>query len=69
MTENEARGLCYVVLPAYLALKIVPVESRDTYTTATTSNWYLISGHDYILDVEVYDRESHKLSNIDVCGA
>ncbi|KAL6059537.1 Fibronectin type-III domain-containing protein [Balamuthia mandrillaris] len=72
MANNEAKAVVNVVEPAYLALKVVSESSLSGETgpsssgvSGPSSNWYLVKGMNYHLDIEVYDKDAHKLYNID----
>jgi hypothetical protein len=70
LEDNNAWSELVVVLPAYLALKITPkqFESSDNKTQSdalSSSGSYLISGWEYVVQIEVYDKDGHKIYNID----
>ena len=58
MAENNAQGHVSVVRPARLSLKIIPLDDK---TSHTSSNWYLVNGRSYLLTIEVYDSNNHRI--------
>jgi nuclear pore complex protein Nup210 len=64
LTENLCRSTVHVVLPVTLGLNINPKQFPEhSLRSSANALWYLISGNSYELDVEVYDKENHKLYN------
>eukprot|EP01113_Clastostelium_recurvatum_P031666 TRINITY_DN3977_c0_g1_i2.p1 TRINITY_DN3977_c0_g1~~TRINITY_DN3977_c0_g1_i2.p1 ORF type:complete len:2052 (-),score=557.76 TRINITY_DN3977_c0_g1_i2:46-6201(-) len=78
MPESEAHAAIYVVAPHHLLIKIdpthLPLPSPSSSPTAlpvlpstdapSLSDWYLVTGHDYTLRVEAYDKDNHKLTYV-----
>ena len=68
MEENSATGKVFVVMPAYIIMRIVSTskKSESFLQTGATGNFYLIAEHQYELLLEVYDAESNKIYDIEV---
>lgn len=60
MSENSASGEVHVVWPAYISIRVVPLEDSEK-ASATPSNWYLISGRRYVISIDVFDVDNYKL--------
>eukprot|EP00742_Colponemidia_sp_Colp-10_P011088 GILJ01012272.1.p1 GENE.GILJ01012272.1~~GILJ01012272.1.p1 ORF type:complete len:1880 (+),score=353.95 GILJ01012272.1:536-5641(+) len=78
IAENEATGSVHVVLPTTVALRaqqlndsMLPTESElnslkvDSHQAAritSASNWYLIRGQSYLVEIELFDDQLHELT-------